>query len=180
MAKAPAKGSKYTWRWVKPDEITPYATNAKVHDPRQVKKIAASITEFGWRQPILVDAQMVIIAGHGRLLAAKELGANTIPIMVADDLDETQVRLLRLADNKVAEAPWDEDLLRQELAGLMDDAPDLNFELTGFDLDEIGALVGVSLGGEEEAPGEFKKADPNAPTEHRCPKCGYAWNGKAA
>ena len=180
MAKAVEKSRRYTWKWVKPDEVHPYELNAKIHDEKQVGKIAASIKEFGWRQPILVDTNMVIIAGHGRLAAAKFLGSETIPIMVAEDLNDTQVRLLRLADNKVAEAPWDEDLLRQDLGDLMAEVPDLNFEVTGFDMDEISEMLGLTAGRDDAPPQEFAKADPNAPTEHRCPKCGYAWNGKAA
>lgn len=100
------------------DNIKPYAQNAKIHEPAQVKKIAASIKEFGWTQPIVVDRDGIIIAGHGRRLAAISLGMDMVPVWVRDDLNDQQVRALRLADNRVAIANLDTDILQLELSAL--------------------------------------------------------------
>ena len=129
------------------DRIRDYANNAKAHPETQVKKIAAAIAEFHWDQPIVVDADLVIIKGHGRYLAAKELGLETVPVVVADYLTPVQVRAARLADNKVAESEWFIETLGGELKALQDMG--FNVELTGFDLSEIEAM---NLGGGDEDP----------------------------
>lgn len=113
------------------EKINPYELNAKIHDDKQVERIAKSIKEFGWSQPIVVDRNGVIIAGHGRRLAALKLGMKQVPVWVRDDLNEDQVRALRLADNRVAISDINSDLLQQELATL-------NFDLEGiFDKKEL-------------------------------------------
>lgn len=118
------------------DKVKPYPQNVKIHDAKQVEKIAKSIEEFGWRgNPIVVDADGVIIAGHGRRLAAIRLGMKSVPVQVASDLTADQVKALRLADNRVAIGDLDSDLLQKELA-------DLDFDLTGiFDKKELDFVV---------------------------------------
>jgi DNA modification methylase len=118
----------------------PYARNARTHSPEQVDQIAASIREWGWTTPVLVDEAGGIIAGHGRVLAAKKLGIGEIPVMVAAGWSEAQKRAYVLADNKLAlNAGWDADLLKVEIGDLQA----LNFDLglTGFSLDEIGLIT---------------------------------------
>jgi ParB-like chromosome segregation protein Spo0J len=105
--------------------IKPYDLNAKIHDAKQVEKIAKAITEFGWDQPIVVDKSGVIIKGHGRRLAAISLGYLKVPVLVRADLSEDQVRAARLADNRVAIGDIDSDLLKQELASLEFDLSDI-------------------------------------------------------
>lgn len=119
--------------YIDPDKLTPYEGNAKLHPDEQVEHIANSIREFGFRQPIVVDADNVVVIGHGRLLAAKKLGLEIVPIVRADDLTEAQVKALRLADNKTNESEWDLDLLDDELLSLKDV---LNMEDFGFEEDE--------------------------------------------
>ncbi|WP_222104605.1 ParB/Srx family N-terminal domain-containing protein [Cupriavidus campinensis] len=115
--------------------IKPYDLNAKIHDEAQVTRIAKSITDFGWDQPIVVDRHGVIIKGHGRRLAAIKLGMPKVPVWVRDDLTDEQVRASRLADNRVAVGNIDTTLLQKELA-------DLNFDLTGiFDARELDFVV---------------------------------------
>ena len=116
------------------DSIHPYERNAKVHDAAQVKKIAASIAKLGWRgNPIIVDEDGVILAGHGRRLAAIELGLKTVPVVVAAGMSEDEKKAFRLADNRVAIAGYDSDLLQAELGAIeldMDgifDAKELKF-----------------------------------------------------
>ena len=99
--------------------LIPYANNARTHSEAQVAQIAASISEFGWTNPILVDGEDGIIAGHGRLLAAKQLGMAQVPVIVLAGLSEAQKRALIIADNKLAlNAGWDVQLLGVELAEL--------------------------------------------------------------
>ncbi len=120
--------------------LVPYAKNARTHSPAQIDQIAASIREWGWTSPVLVDEQGTIIAGHGRILAAQKLGITDVPVMVADGWSDTQKRAYILADNKLAlNAGWDDALLGLELAEL--DGLGFDLELTGFSLDEIAGLT---------------------------------------
>jgi ParB-like nuclease domain len=139
------------------DKPIPYARNARTITTAAVDKVAASIQEFGWRQPIVVDAQRVIIAGHTRLLAARKLGLTEVPVHVADNLTPAQVKAYRLMDNRSHdEASWDFELLGPELLDLQN----LGFgdlELTGFDAQEIadflaGTEATAGLTDEDAAP----------------------------
>lgn len=110
--------------------LKPYEKNAKNHPMEQVERIAKSIEEFGWQQPLVVDKNKVVVIGHGRLMAAKKLGLKEVPVVMADTLNEEQIRALRLADNKTAESSWDDGLLRLSL----DEITDINMEDFGFNL----------------------------------------------
>jgi hypothetical protein len=111
--------------------LIPYARNARRHRPSQIAEIAASIREWGWTVPILIDEANAIIAGHGRVLAAEQLGIVDVPVVVARGWTEKQKRAYRLADNELTmHAQWDKTLLRVELAELRDQGVDL--ELMGF------------------------------------------------
>src|SRR5579864_6036732 len=106
------------------DKVIPYARNARKIPPEAVSKVAASIQEFGFRQPIVVDKVGVIICGHTRLLAAQKLGLTEVPVHVADNLTPTQVRAYRLLDNRShEESSWDTDLLGFEPLGSKDSGP---------------------------------------------------------
>jgi len=121
------------------DEILPYARNPRRNDDA-VAAVAASIAEYGWRQPIVVDERMVIIAGHTRLEAARRLGLKTVPVHVAVGLSPAQVKAYRLMDNRSHQnASWDDELLKLELGDLKLDEFDL--ALTGFDDDELARLL---------------------------------------
>ncbi len=121
------------------DRLVAYVRNARTHSDEQVAQIAASIREFGWTNPILADGRGNVIAGHGRLAAARRLGLDTVPVLVLDHLTETQRRAYILADNRLAlDAGWDNDLLALELGDLQDAGFDLG--LTGFSGDEIADL----------------------------------------
>jgi DNA modification methylase len=138
------------------DRLVPYAKNARTHSPEQVAQIAASIVEFGFNAPILVDSNSGIIAGHGRMLAARKLGLAEVPVVVLDHLSDTQRRAYILADNKLAEnAGWDEKILAAELADLERDGLDL--KLVGFSDQELEALLeesgnGPAIDDEEQIP----------------------------
>jgi ParB-like chromosome segregation protein Spo0J len=113
------------------DRLAPYANNARTHSPEQVSQIAASIVEFGFVNPILVDTNAGIIAGHGRVLAARKLDLAAVPVVVLDHLSETQRRAYIIADNKLAtNAGWDEEMLRVELASLKEN--DFDLELAQY------------------------------------------------
>lgn len=120
--------------------LIPYARNARTHSDEQVSQIAASIREWGWTTPVLVDEDGGLIAGHGRVLAAKKLGIGEVPVMVASGWTEAQKRAYVLADNKLAlNAGWDNDLLKVELADLK--AFNFDIDLTGFSADELSLLL---------------------------------------
>lgn len=120
-------------------DLVPYARNSRTHSDEQVSKIAASIREFGFLNPVIVDGEGGIIAGHGRVMAAQRLGMESVPTVEASHLTDAQRRAYIIADNRLAlDAGWDDELLRVEFAELQDAGFDL--ELTGFTLDEIDAL----------------------------------------
>jgi DNA modification methylase len=121
------------------DALIPYAKNSRTHSESQVAQIAASIKEWGWTTPLLVDESGGIIAGHGRLLAAQKLGMKEVPVIVADGWTDHQKRAYIIADNKLAlNAGWDEELLAIELADLRDAGFDL--DLIGFDGEELSVI----------------------------------------
>ena len=147
-----------TWPVAK---LLPYARNARTHSDEQIAKIAASIAEFGFVNPILAGADGLIVAGHGRLLAARKLGLDEVPVVVLDHLSDTQRRALVLADNRLAElSSWDQDLLRIELEAL--EEADFDLDLTGFDEAFLDDLF-------SEEPDNAGHTDPDsapeAPTE---------------
>ena len=122
------------------EKLIPYARNARTHSEEQVAQVAASITEFGWTNPILVGGDGVIIAGHARLLAARKLRLREVPVIVLDHLSETQRRALVLADNRLAlSAGWDEEMLRVELESLKEESFDL--DIVGFTAEELEAIL---------------------------------------
>ena len=121
--------------------ILPYEHNNKKHPQDQIDKIARSIKEFGFNVPILVDEHNVIIAGHGRLLAAKQLCLTEVPIIVLTKLTTAQILQYRIADNKSAESEWDVEALKYEFGEL--EKLDLDMTATGFSMDEINKLLGI-------------------------------------
>ena len=122
------------------EALIPYINNSRKHSDEQVAQIAASIKEFGWTNPILVDGTSGIIAGHGRLLAARKLGMDKVPVIELAHLSDTQKKALIIADNKLAlNADWDTELLQIELKELM--ADDFSLDLLGFDVKELDALL---------------------------------------
>ena len=128
------------------EKLIPYARNSRTHSDDQVAQIAASIKEFGWTNPILVDGENGIIAGHGRLAAARKLGMKKIPVIELAHLTETQKRALVIADNKLAlNSGWDNEMLALELEELKLEGYDL--KLTGFGEDEIDALSPTVIDG---------------------------------
>ena len=133
------------------DQVIPYEGNPRINDDA-VPKVAESIREFGWQQPIVVDADGVIIAGHTRYKAARALGLDTVPVVVADNLTAEQAQAYRLADNRTAElADWDDALLAEELDGLL-----------GFDMERFG-FESLELEGAldyaDDAPADGEIAD---------------------
>lgn len=119
-----------TVRMCEPDKLLPYAGNARKHSNRQLNQLVASLREFGFVNPVLVDANNMIIAGHGRVAAAKKLGLAQVPTLCIDHLSEAQKKAYIIADNRLAElAGWDNELLRIELNELI--SLDFNVELSG-------------------------------------------------
>ena len=134
------------------DSLVPYANNPRRNE-KAIGPVAASIREYGFVNPIVVDKDNVIICGHTRFLAAKRINLEQVPVIVADDLSERQIKAFRLADNRVAEiAVWDEERLHEELRELKD-----IFDMKRFGFSDV-----------EKLTADLQK-------KHRCPKCGYEW-----
>ena len=122
--------------------LNPYANNARTHSKKQIRQIANSITEFGFTNPVLIDEDLNILAGHGRVLAAKELGMKEVPCVRLEHMTPVQKKAYILADNKLAlNAGWDEELLGQELESLMSLDIDFDLSLTGFSIPEVDLLI---------------------------------------
>jgi ParB-like chromosome segregation protein Spo0J len=127
------------------DRLRPYERNPRTHSEAQVDQIAASMIEFGWTNPVLVDENSGILAGHGRLLAARKLGLAEVPVIRFEHLTEAQKRAYILADNQISlQAGWDDALLAEELAWLRDERFDL--DLIGFDASELERLLAIADG----------------------------------
>ena len=159
--------------------LVPYARNAKKHDAAQVAAIAGSIREFGFNNPVLIDADNGIIAGHGRTLAAHQLGLATVPCLRLTHLTDSQRRAYILADNRLAEigGGWDSDMLAAELEALA--AEGFNIEDIGFDahaFEKLSPPEPVPSIVPESSTQEIDVDSFNM--EHRCPRCGFEFDSK--
>lgn len=115
-------------------DLKPYKKNAKKHPKEQVERIANSIKEFGFTQPVIIDKNKCVVAGHGRILGAKKAGLKQVPTVMLEELTEEQIKAYRLVDNKLNESEWDYNLLDEELENLTED---VDMDLFGFEFDEI-------------------------------------------
>jgi ParB family chromosome partitioning protein len=154
---------------IKTSKLIPYARNTRTHSDAQVAQIAGSIREFGFTNPVLIDAENGIIAGHGRVLAAGKLGMDKVPCIRLSHLTDTQRRAYIIADNKLAlNSGWDEAMLGLELSDLRE--ADFNLGLIGFDADEIErALNPDEPNFEPGTEDDQGKLDEKTPIE--CPHC---------
>lgn len=138
-------------------ELIPYANNARTHSPEQIEQICASIQEFGFINPILCDPEMNVLAGHGRLMAAKQLGMDKVPVLIIDGLTEEQKRAYVLADNKLTEmGGWDAEKLFDELKEL----ENFDFSLDIFDMDKWDLDISF------ESDHDSNDSEPAEPKEH--------------
>lgn len=145
------KKSQPTIEQIKVDDLIPYATNSRTHSAEQVAQIAASMVEFGWTNPVLIDTRGTIVAGHGRVMAARKLGMDTIPCIRLGHLTPAQVRAYVIADNKLAlNAGWDDAMLKAELDILKEEG--FNMELTGFTDAEVEKILGQFEVGDGSMP----------------------------
>ena len=152
------------------DKIIPYARNPRVNTQSAIDKVKSSIHEFGWQQPIVVDKEYIIIAGHTRYLAAKQLGLSEVPVHIAENLTPAQIQAYRITDNRSAqESKWDDELLKIELFDLK--SMDYDLGLTGFDAGELYLMIeGVSF--EPGSEYDQGKLDQLSPKLVACPHCG--------
>ncbi len=131
------------------EKLVPYVNNARTHSADQINKLRSSIREFGFINPVIIDKDYGVIAGHGRIMAAKEEGIKEVPCVFADHLNEAQKKAYILADNRMAlDAGWDEELLRVEIESLEDYGFDV--ELTGFSSEELSSLFDLGVEAEED------------------------------
>lgn len=153
------------------DKLIPYVNNARTHDEKQVTQIAASIKEFGFNNPILLDGDNGVVAGHGRLMAAKKLGLKEVPCIELSHLSEVQKKAYILADNKLAlNASWDNELLGLELKALTN--ADIDLINLGFDEYEIQSLTGNSSNVDLNSFFENSESTSKKPKTTKCPSCG--------
>ena len=152
------------------EALVPYARNSRTHSEAQVAQIAASIREFGFTNPVLMDKDGGIIAGHGRVMAARKLGLKDVPCLRLGYLSETQRRAYVIADNKLAlNAGWDAETLQVELADL--NGAEFNMDLLGFGVDDLAEAMGM---GRDFEPGSIEdqgRLDQKKPVT--CPNCGH-------
>lgn len=153
------------------ERVRIYDGNPRRILPAAIDKVAASLKQFGWRQPLVVDGEGVLIVGHVRLAAAKQLGQTQVPVHVADTLTPAQVRAYRIADNRTAEeVAWDDGLLTLELQAITD--ADLR-RVTGFDDQELERMLG-ELHVAEAEPEDQGRLDERTPIT--CPSCGHQFH----
>lgn len=153
------------------DELIPYCNNSRTHDESQILQIASSIKEFGFTNPVLIDEDNGIIAGHGRVLAARKLGIDKVPSIKLSHLTDIQKKAYIIADNKIAlNAGWDEELLKNEIEQLI--ADDFDIDLIGFSDEEIDSLLGEE---EESKQGLTDEDDVPEVSEDPITKPGDVW-----
>lgn len=199
------KGEKLEITYINPAELKAYDRNARTHSDEQVAKIVRSIERLGFANPVLVDENNEIIAGHGRTLAALELGLTEVPVVVLRGLTATEKKALRLADNQIAlTSGWDVDLLASEIAAIHAEDEDFGLDTLGFSDAEIDgylahaeALIAADgfdtvgsveedrgedrnegrqgSAGGESSPDDFKDVRPTH-LAHKCPRCGFEFN----
>jgi ParB-like chromosome segregation protein Spo0J len=158
------------------DRFIEYARNPRRND-HAVEKIAAAIHEFGFRIPILAKSDGLVVDGHLRLKAARKLGLATVPVLLADDLTETQIKAFRLSVNRMAElAEWDSELLSLELQDLT--ALDYNLDLLGWDGEELAAMLNGAPDFEPGTEAYQGKLDELAPKLVTCPHCGVEFDSR--
>lgn len=159
------------------DRLCPYDGNPRAIDQAAIDKVATSLRTFGWRQPIVVDADGIIIAGHVRCAAARQLGMVEVPVHVAEGMTPDQARAYRLADNRTSdETEWDHDQLRKELAAM---APLDLAAVTGFDQTELDRLLAEVV--VDDAPPESATQEVDVETfdlPHTCPRCGFQFKDR--
>ena len=162
---------------IKTEELVPYARNSRTHSEAQVAQIAGSIREFGFTNPVLIDADNGIIAGHGRVMAAGVLGLASVPCIRLAHLTDTQKRAYIIADNKLAlNAGWDEEMLGLELADLRE--ADFDLGLLGFDAEGIEAALNPPERDETPESSSQEIDVDGMEMECQCPKCGFEFDPK--
>ena len=160
------------------DKLIEYARNPRKND-HAVDRVAAAIREFGFRVPVVAKSDGTVVDGHLRLKAAKKLGLTEVPVVLADDMTDLQIKAFRLSVNKMAElAEWDDELLALELGELH--AADFDMALLGFDAGELSAAMGLdSLPDQNEPESSSKEIDPD---DYKmgcmCPRCGFEFDDK--
>ncbi len=136
------KTSSETLEFIPPNRLRPWALNARIHSKKQLRQIADSIRTFGFTNPVLIDEDGTILAGHGRVAAAKMIGLETVPCLRIANMTAAQKRAYVIADNKLAlNAGWDEEILAIELEGLLATDLDFDIDVTGFSIPEIDSLI---------------------------------------
>lgn len=165
-----------TYKTVNTASLIPYARNSRTHSEQQISKIAASIKEFGFLNPVIIDGANGIVAGHGRVMAAQKLGMEELPVIEASHLSDAQRRAYVIADNRLAlDAGWDDEMLKVEFAEL--DSLGFDLDLTGFAHQEMFEIVTDKefAPGTEDDQGKLDQLDPKIIV---CPNCGEEFDSR--
>ncbi|MCD4784766.1 MAG: ParB N-terminal domain-containing protein [Candidatus Eremiobacteraeota bacterium] len=170
------QNTKLSVEYISTNSIIPYTNNPRIHKNKQVRQIVDSIKEFNFNNPILIDENSVIIAGHGRLLAAQHLNLQQVPVIKLTHLTEGEKKAYRIADNKLTEnGEWDVDLLKLELVEIEKLELDFSLDITGFDTADIDLMLDNSLGDKEIKLDEKANAVPFIPENEVITKIGWIW-----
>lgn len=152
-------------------DLAPYVNNSRTHSSEQIKQISESIQEFGFTNPILIDESKQIIAGHGRLMAAKDLGLDSVPCIILENLSDEQKRAYVIADNQLAlNAGWDFDMMKDEIEALQD--MEFDIDLLGFDDDFLSSMLDEGVNVDEAG---FKDVGEQE-LKNTCPRCQYEFD----
>lgn len=160
------------------NKLLAYEKNARTHSDHQIKLLANAIKASGFTNPLIIDPNNVLIAGHGRLEAARLLEMPDVPCVRVKGLTDAQIKALRVSDNQIALlSEWDVDILAEELRAMAGGTADMS--LVGFSDDELADLLKPDAE-PPTSPDAFPEFGEDIDTQHKCPKCGYAWSGKAS
>ena len=157
------------------DRFIEYDRNPRKNE-HAVDQTAAAIKEYGFRVPVLAKSDGLVVDGHLRLKAAKKLGLESVPVMLCNDMTDTQIKAFRISVNRIADlADWDLDLLALEIEDLR--LEDYDLSLIGFDMGDLDSMFDQPRE-EPDAPEDFPESGDDIHTDYRCPSCGYEWSGK--
>ena len=174
-------GANLQVQYIDPQELKPFTDNPRHNSERNIQDIQRSIKKFGFTNPILVRKEdNMIIAGHGRLQSAQELGVEEVPVIYLD-FSENDAKLYSITDNRTGEtSEWDV-LALNDLIKKLEEDEEIHLDDTGFRVEELDELLSeVSAADEVAPPEDFPSFDEEIGTEHMCPKCGYEWSGQSS
>ena len=158
------------------DKIKPYEKNPKTHSKGQIQRLKKLIQQVGFDDPLIVDKNLNLIAGHGRLQAAIELEIKQVPIIKKDDLTINDIKAYRIGHNEVSISPWDEEYKAEEFKELLENMDKENIEaITSVSEEDMKSLINKIEGKDKKVFDDVSKASGASKMKHKCPECGHEW-----